>query len=182
MGDSRSATRWKRWRTADRPTRCRPRSRAQAPLTAAGPVDLHPVGRSLVLDIVVRLLFGEPLADGTHRRADRREDEPRAAPPLARLDGRPARRGGRSRGRRVQLQGRVPSEHVEARVCVQHRHLLANRHGGDEAVDQPSNGLASTSTDPVQGGTCLVVNRTGREDGGAAASRSRASAATRRRA
>src|SRR3546814_5996808 len=45
--------------------------------------------------------------------------------------------------------------------------LLAYRNGADQAVDQLSDRLASTPADSVQGGTCLVVDGTCGEHGGA---------------
>lgn len=67
----------------------------------------------------------------------------------------------------MDLEGRVLSEDVEVGVGVQHRHLLANRNRADQAVDQRSDRLASTSADAVQGCSCLVVGWTRWQHGGA---------------
>lgn len=65
----------------------------------------------------------------------------------------------------MELEARVPGEHLEVSVRGQDGHALADGDGGDEAVDQLPNGLASATAGPVERSRRLVVGRSGRQRG-----------------
>lgn len=54
-------------------------------------------------------------------------------------------------------QVRVTRQHVEVSITVEHRHAMANGHGGNQAVDKTTNGFAPLAAASIQNCRAQVV-------------------------
>jgi hypothetical protein len=56
-------------------------------------------------------------------------------------------------------QARMLGQHVEVPIVVEYRGAFANRHGRDEAIDQPANRAALATTRQVEIGGALEISQ-----------------------